>query len=98
MRGRAGAAVTSAATPADLAAALSSAASSEHQERLRALRDALMVFTRVQFAAGGTPDPAALSAALEAARAEAGRLARERRWRPRRTASSRPAGEAAPVS
>jgi hypothetical protein len=85
---RPGAAVTSVTTPADLATAIGTPASetsSRELEGLGTLRDALATFTAAQFAAGGSPrDAAALSAALEAGRAEALRIARARRWWPRK--------------
>jgi hypothetical protein len=79
-----GASVTSATTPADLAATLKTPAVEKpgHEpDGLSALHDALATFTAAQFAAGDSRlDHAALSAALEAGRAEAQRLRRAHAW------------------
>jgi hypothetical protein len=83
-----GASVTSATTPADLIAALKTPPLEQPGHELAglsALRDALATFTAAQFAAGDSRlDHAALSAALEAGRAEAQRLARAQAWWRRR--------------
>jgi len=81
---RPGVGVTSTTTPADVVQAMAAApdAMNGHRERLSALRDALSLLTSAQFASNnGTPDAAALSAAVETGRREAAQLTRERRWR-----------------
>jgi hypothetical protein len=83
--GRPGVAVSSATTTADLARALATTPpDSPAAERagLDALHDALKAFTGTQYASGeSAPDAVSLAGALDAGRAEAARLARERLWR-----------------
>lgn len=82
--GRPGAAVTSATTTADLSRALATpppGATVQQRVGLEALHAALAAFTGAQYVSGdGAPDERALADAIEAGRAEASRLARERLW------------------
>jgi hypothetical protein len=82
--GRAGVAVTSATTAADVArviATLPADAPLQKRSGLESLQSALAVFTATRYVSGeARPDPGALGGAVEAGRAEAARLARERLW------------------
>jgi len=82
--GRAGVAVTSATTAADVARAIATLpADAPLQKRsgLESLQSALTVFTTTRYVSGeARPDAGALGVAVEAGRAEAARLARERLW------------------
>jgi hypothetical protein len=79
-----GVAVTSSTTVADLARALAALpAETQGPQRadLESLHAALAAFTAAQYASGeSAPDPVALTSALDAAQAEAARLARQRLW------------------
>jgi len=92
--GRAGVAVTSATTAADLArelTALPAGAPIARRAGLEALHAAMATFTAAQYASGEeAPDAVALARALEGGRAEAARLARERLWRGSRSVAIKP--------
>jgi len=93
--GRAGVAVTSATTAADVArviATLAADAPLQKRSGLEALQSALAVFTTTRYTSDETrPDAVALGAAVESGRAEAARLARERLWEWRARPAAQPA-------
>ena len=82
--GRAGVAVTSATTTADVARAIATLPADvplQKRSGLESLQSALTVFTTTRYVSGeARPDAGALGVAVEAGRAEAARLARERLW------------------
>ena len=86
--GRAGVAVTSATTAPDLARVLATLpvdAPIQRRAGLEAVRSALTAFTTARYSSNSTAlDAVALGEAVEAGRAEAARLGRERLWEWRR--------------